>query len=382
MPESELPSGQANETSATEAAEADRKNNEPRDVAGVWTRRLLIVAAVIWIWHLFADRITPYSEHARVRTYITPVVPQVSGNVVEVGVDFSQVVKAGDLLFKIDQTHYQLALDKAQASLDQVLQNVGASGDDIVTSEAKLTQAQTYLNYAETEARRYQKLAERGVIAEAERARVAAVIERARSDVVKAEAELKAAERKLGDEGADNPRVREALSRLRSASLDLARTEIRAPADGAVTNAILSPGQYANKGRAVMTFLDTKLVWVEAYLRENSLGRIEPGAAVDIALDKAPGKVFAGEVANLTYGVNWNQAGQSASALPTISVNEGWLRDAQRFPVHIIFKDDLAEGHRLEGGQADVVIYTGNNYLLNAVAWLQIRLMSLLSYVY
>jgi multidrug resistance efflux pump len=382
MPETEAPGDQKSEASANETSQTANEKNKSTDAAGVWTRRLLIVAAVLWIWHLFADRITPYSEHARVRTYITPIVPQVSGNVVEVGVEFSQPVKAGELLFKIDQQDYQLALAKAQASLDQVLQNVGASGDDIVTSEAKLTQAQTYLTYAETEAKRYQKLAERGVIAEAERARVAAEIERARSDVAKAEAELKAAQRKLGDEGANNPKVREALSRVRGASLDLARTEVKAPADGAVTNAVLSPGQYANKGQAVMTFLDTKLVWVEAYLRENSLGRVKPGAAVDIALDKAPGKVFAGKVASLTYGVNWNQAGQSASALPTISVNEGWLRDAQRFPVHITFKDDLAEGHRLEGGQADVVIYTGDNYLLNAVAWLQIRLMSLLSYVY
>jgi multidrug resistance efflux pump len=77
---------------------------------------------------LFADRITPYSEHARVRTFVTPIVPQVSGRVVELAVDFSQVVDAGDLLFKIDQQDYQVALDEAQAAFDQVVQDVGASG--------------------------------------------------------------------------------------------------------------------------------------------------------------------------------------------------------------------------------------------------------------
>lgn len=57
------------------------------------------------------------------------------------------------------------------------------------------------------------------------------------------------------------------------------------------------------------------------------------------------------------------------------------MRDAQRFPVVITFTDDSSKGYRLEGGQADVVIYTGDNMLLNGIGWLQIRLMSYLSYL-
>ena len=91
--------------------------------------------------------------------------------------------------------------------------------------------------------------------------------------------------------------------------------------------------------------------------------------------------MFKGKVSSITFGVKWNKSGQNANSLPTISVKEGWLRDSQRFPVIITFDDDSSMVHRLEGGQADVVIYTSNNFFLNTIAWLQIRFMSYLSYL-
>lgn len=370
----------ASKTLEASAADDNVETKKP-DAANVWTKRLLLACAVIWVWHLFADRFTPYSEHTRVRTYVTPVVPQVSGRIAEVNVDFNQWVKAGELLFQIDQADYILARDKAQAAYEQAVQNIGASGDDIVSAEAKLTQTETYLQYAETEAHRYEMLAGKGVISKSEEAKVASEVDRARADVARAKADLSKAETRLGEEGTNNPRVRQAYVNLRKASLDLARTEVRAPSDGAVLNATFSKGQYASAGQPLMTFLDTRLVWLESYIRENSLGHVEPGDEVEISLDKAPGKVFKGKVESVTSGVSWNKSGQSASALPTISVQEGWMRDAQRFPVVITFSDDSSKGYRLEGGQADVVIYTGDNFLLNGIGWFQIRLMSYLSYL-
>ncbi len=359
-------------------SEASPKNVDP---AKKWTIRLLIICVIIWVWHLFADRITPYNEYGRVRTFVTPIAPQVSGKIVKVGVDFTQKVKSGDVLFEIDPVPYQLALQQAQAAYDQAVQNIGASGDAVVTAEAKLTQAQSNLEYYETEGNRYRILFNKGVVSAADLAKADAQIDKAKTDVVRADAELRAAQQKIGDMGEDNPIIRQAFAALRQASLDLTRTTVKAPADGAVTNAIFSVGQYANVGQPMMTFLDTRIVWVESYLRENSLGRIKPGNSVDIALDAAPGKVFSGKVSYITYGVNWNKTGQSASALPTISVNEGWLRDSQRFPVSIVFDKGEAIGHQFEGGQADIVVYTGKNFLFNAIGWMQIRLMSWLSYL-
>ena len=371
----------ADTANANTTSENPVNDNKPNP-ANLWTRRLLLICAVIWVWHLFADRLTPYSEHTRMRTYVTPIVPQVSGRVSEVEIEFNQRVSAGELLFKIDPQDYQLALEQAQASFDQAVQNIGASSDDIISAEAKLTQAETYFDYAKTEARRYKMLSGKGVISKSEEAKVATEVERAGADVARAEADLSKAKTRLGEEGENNPRVRQAYSALRLASLNLARTEVRAPSAGVVVNATFSEGQYASAGQPIMTFMDTRMVWLESYIRENSLGHVKPGNAVEIALDMAPGKIFKGTVQSLTYGVQWNKSGQSANTLPTISVKEGWLRDSQRFPVIITFDDDSSKGYRLEGGQADVVIYTSGNFVLNSIAWLQIRLMSFLSYLY
>ena len=68
--------------------------------------------------------------------------------------------------------------------------------------------------------------------------------------------------------------------------------------------------------------------------------------------------------------------------LATVEAKSGWLRDAQRFPVIISFEDDEAQGLRRLGGQADVLVYTSNNWIINPLGWLYIRLLSWLSYVY
>jgi multidrug resistance efflux pump len=205
---------------------------------------------------------------------------------------------------------------------------------------------------------------------------------KAQSRVTNARAELDKAKEELGQEGAENVRIRAALTALEQARLDLARTELRAPSRGVVTNARIDVGQYATAGQPLMSFVSVRDVWIEAYLRENSLGNIKAADRVDIALDSAPGRVFKGEVASLTYAVKWNN-NSAPGDLPTVTAPGGWLRDAQRFPVLIRFVGEVPPGLRREGGQADVIIYTeASNFLFSALGRLWIRLMSLLSYVY
>lgn len=195
-----------------------------------------------------------------------------------------------------------------------------------------------------------------------------------------AEAELQRARQNMGDAGATNPRIRKAVAELEQAQLDLDRTVLRAPSAGGVTNLRLDAGHYAQSGTPLMTFVAGDTVWLEAYLRENNLGHIDPGDEVEIVLDAAPGRVFQGRVVSIGWGI---QTGKDTGigVLPTISGPTGWLRDPQRFPVLIEFSDNESAGFRREGGQADVIVYTGGNVVLNALGWLQIRLIALLSYL-
>jgi multidrug resistance efflux pump len=130
-----------------------------------------------------------------------------------------------------------------------------------------------------------------------------------------------------------------------------------------------------------MTFIEFDNVWIQANMRENNIANIEPGDSVDIALDVAPGKVFKGKVSSVGFAVGSDHADQ-VGGLVTIESKSGWLRDAQRFPVIIVFDDERANGLRRLGGQADVLVYTGNNWIINPLGWLYIRLLSLFSYVY
>ena len=130
-----------------------------------------------------------------------------------------------------------------------------------------------------------------------------------------------------------------------------------------------------------MTFVSASDVWVKAYVRENGIGNLRVGDAVDIALDVAPGRVFPGRVSSIGFAVSQSSGG-TAGQLETVKSSSGWLRDAQRFPVIVHFEGDAAKGLRRVGGQADVQFYSDRNTLLNGLGWAWVRLMSLLSFVY
>lgn len=347
-----------------------------------WTRIVVGICIALFLWYVISDRIAPYTDQARVRGYIVQIAPRISGVIEEVNVGVNQIVEPNEPLLKIDPADYELDVQQAEAELEAAGQETGASTSAVAAAQARLTEALTELDYYEEQAARYEKLGETGAISQVAADRTRTSMLKAQASVTNARAELEQAKEQLGKEGQENVRIRSALASLAKARLDLARTEIRAPSRGVVTNARIDVGQYATAGKPLMSFVSLRDVWIEAYLRENSLGNIKEDDRVEIALDSAPGRVFPGEVASLTYAVKWS--GQSAPGeLPSVTAPGGWLRDAQRFPVLIRFVSDVPPGLRREGGQADVVVYTeASNFLFNALGSLWIRLMSLLSYVY
>jgi multidrug resistance efflux pump len=175
--------------------------------------------------------------------------------------------------------------------------------------------------------------------------------------------------------------MRAAVAALEQARINLAETSIYAPSPGAITNLKIDEGHYANAGAPIMTFISGTDVWIQANLRENSIGHLQVGDPVEIALDVAPGRIFPGELASVGFGVDQPSGGE-VGELATVQGDSGWLRDAQRFPVIVRFSDDSSVGLRRMGGQADVQIYTGDNMILNGLGWFWIRLMSWLSFVY
>lgn len=346
-----------------------------------WTLIVLAVGLGLVTYNLIADRLTPYTSDATVQAYLVHIAPEVAGQVVEVGVTDNQRVAAGDLLFRLDPQRYAAAVRQVEAALDRAGQAVGANTAGVAAAEAGVADARSRLANVQAEATRIYQLVERGVYSEARRDMMQRQIEGGEAGVAAAEAQLEQARQELGPQGEDNPDLRAALAELERARLDLLETTVEAPGDGLVSNLQLTGGQFVAAGQPALTFIDLQAVWLSANFRENNLGNMAPGDPVGIALDVRPGEVFPGVVESVGWGVDTGEQ-TATSGLPVIRAPTGWLREAQRFPVRVRFETDgYPQGIRY-GSQASLVVYTGDGWLANGLAWLWLWLVSWLSYLY
>jgi multidrug resistance efflux pump len=364
------------ENEVEQAVEVPKKVNKVRKI----TNYLLITVSVLLLFSIISDRVIPLTDNARVKGYVVPIKPQVSGQVLDILVQPNQLVKQGDVLAKLNPVDYQIAVKQAEQSLEIAGQNVGAQTATIASSQARLTSANVELENVKLQSARILEMAERGVVSQSDADQARATIATARANVANARADLEKSKSQLGADGEDNSQIKAALLALEQAQINLERTEVKAPTAGGVSNFSLSEGFYASAGQPIMTFVSTESIWIEAYFRENSLGNIKVGDEVDIALDFAPGKVIKGTVSSVDWGVDWGQNNQ-AGKLAQANNQTGWLRQTQMLPIAIQFDHSQTTGLLRIGGQADVIVYSGDNIVFNTIGKLWIRFVSLMSYV-
>ena len=357
----------------------------PADPAKKGVRWVLVVIVISLVWYLLADRYTPYTQQARVDAFVVPVASEVAGRVTQVHVRNNQDVTSGAVLFAIDPEHYRIALDRARADLDATRRQIGAGTAGIDAAQASLRAAQANEVRARQDSTRLERLYrdDQGTISlrrlEIARANLAQAV----SQVAAARAEVQRAREQEGGSEEDNAKLRSAAAAVEKAELDLANTQVRAPAAGLVTDLRTDAGQFAAAGKPVMTLIAIHDVWINAEMTENNLGHVDPGTPVAIILDALPGHVFEGRVRSVGYGVNVGTPTQPGS-LPTVQNSRDWLRPAQRFPVAI----DLDPGQLPSlrgirvGGQAEVMAFPYPGNPLNPLGRLYLRLMSWLSYAY
>jgi multidrug resistance efflux pump len=342
---------------------------------------ILLVSVLFFIWYVLADRHTPYTDQARIKGLITPVTARVSGNITKINIALHSHVKAGDILFELDKRPFEIAVSKAEADIDNTTQSVAASTASVKASAGKLGVAKAQLDRAERNWNRVQKVMREneGALSEADKDQSETSYFQAVEQVASAQASLERDQQRLGDSGPDNPKIRAAIQALAKAQLDLAFTTIVAPTDGVIESYDIDLGYYASPGQPLTTLISTTDVWIQANMKENNLSLMKINDSVEFIFDIAPGRVFEGTIRSMGYGVATDQTNKGG--LPEIKSKSGWLQDPQRFPVIISIDTHELENLIRLGGQVDVVVYTGNNFFLNAIAKFRIRLMSWLSYV-
>ncbi|VVO15457.1 HlyD family secretion protein [Pseudomonas fluorescens] len=352
------------------------------------TKWVVVLIGLSLLWYLLADRFTPYTQQARVQAFVIPVAAEVAGRVTRVNVRNNQDVKAGELLFEVDQQSYQIAVDRARADLESTRRQIGASTAGIVSAQASLRAAQANELKARQDNQRLEGLyrEDRGTISvrllEVSRAN----LEQAVSQVAAARAEVQRAREQEGGSEEDNALLRSATTTLEKARLDLANTQIRARSAGLITDLRTDVGLFAAAGSPVMTLIAIHDVWLSAEMTENNLGLVKPDTPVAIVLDALPGEIFEGRVRSVGYGVSVGQA-PAPGTLPSVQNSRDWLRPAQRFPVIIEFTPEAlatlrdSRGIRA-GGQAEVMAFPTQGNPLNPLGRLFLWLMSWLSYAY
>lgn len=347
---------------------------------------ILAVILVTLTWYLLADRFTPYTRQAEVQGFVVGVAPKVAGVVTQVWVENNQEVEAGQRLFEIDPSQYEIALRRAESDLENTERQVDAGSAGVESARANLRAAQANQQKAEQDATRQERMyrEDPGSISVRRLEVARATMEQSRAQVAAAEAEIQRAIEQMGGDIDDNAQLKTAQSAVEKAALDLENTQVLAQSRGVITDLRADVGQFAGAGTPVMTLIAIHNIWINAEYTENNLGHLRVGSPVDLVFDAMPGEVLTGQVSSIGLGVSSGQA-QPAGTLPTIDNNRNWLRQSQRFPVIISFdpaqREDLPRNLRI-GGQVEAMAYSDGHPVLELLGSFYMRLMSWLSYLY
>ena len=355
-----------------------------KDPVRKWTFIILALCIVLTGLYLVADRQTPFTTQARVHAFVVPIAPQVSGNVISVEVQNNEQVTAGQVLIRIDPTDYELAVASAEATLQVVKQSIDAGFAGVEAAEASVEVAKASKWRSETDAVRMRRIRDEdpGAISQRRIDQAEASFAAAKARLAAVRASLESARSALGEVGENNADILRAQAALDKTHVDLERTVLIAPRDGFITGMRIDQGNFAGAGAPLMTFIATHEVWVRADLTENNLGHVKAGNRAELTFDVQPGRIFEGRISETGYGVQVDS--NALGTLPTIDNQRNWLRDAQRFPVLIDVEtneDPQQIGLRV-GSQVSVIVYTGDNWLLNFLGRIYIRAVAILSYAY
>lgn len=272
------------------------------------------------------------------------VAPKVGGYVAAVPVTDNQHVNAGELLVRIDDRDYRIALDQAQAQVAAAqanIANVDAQVENqqaqIDQAKAQLAQAEAQLQFAREEADRAGDLVQKGAGTlqraqqtksdlEAQQANTS----RAKAAVIGAELGLKVLQTQHKSAEASK---QQADAQLDQARLNLQYTNVQAVQSGRVVKLSAANGTFAIAGQSLMMFVPDE-VWITANYKETQLAEMRPGQPVEIRIDAYPGRKLRGRVDSVQPG-----SGTAFSLLPAENATGNFVKVVQRVPVKIVVDD-------------------------------------------
>lgn len=264
------------------------------------------IAAGLWFWNHWMH--APWTRDGRVRADVVSLAPDVSGLVTAVNVRDNQLVHAGDVLLLIDRERFANAVEQAEAA--------------VALHKAELDQRRS-------EAERRAKLA----------------------DVVVSSESREAAS--FGAQAAA-AQYRQAVAALDAAKINYNRAEVRAPADGYITNLASFVGDYATAGRPLMALVQRDSFYVYGYFEETKIPLLRIGQSVRVRL-MGGGVQLRGHIDSLSRGITDRDNATGQELLSSVNPTFNWVRLAQRVPVRIVL-DEVPADLLLSAGMTCTVI--------------------------
>jgi membrane fusion protein (multidrug efflux system) len=330
---------------------------------GKRTKILLIIALVfivlgaLWAayWVLVLSK-RERTDDAYVNGNKVVISAQVGGTVIAVLADDTQLVKAGQVLVRLDPIDAQTSLARTASALAQTVRQVRQEKSTADEYDSAIETRKLELARAETDLAKRQPLLAAHAIAAEEVRHAEESVALARAALTQATRQATSAHALVdGTQVEDNPAVLQAKAAYRDAWIAAERNAVVAPVTGYVAERSVQLGQHIQAGQALMTVIPLNELWVDANFKEVQLRNLRIGQPAEVRSDLYGGAyIFHAHVEGMSAGT-----GAAFSLLPAQNASGNWIKVVQRVPVRIQIDDaDLVKSPLRVGLSATVTVDT------------------------
>ncbi|MBR1123863.1 HlyD family secretion protein [Bradyrhizobium lablabi] len=322
---------------------------------------LALAAASYATYYVLVGRFYVSTDDAYVRANNTMLGARVAGHIAAILPGDNTVVRKGDVVYRIDDGDYRIAVDSArtriatqQATVDRIGRQIVAQESAVEQSKAQLVSAEAALKRAGLDFERQQQLSTKGFASRATFEVSEAGRDQGVAAVKAAQAAYDAARDNVEVTKAQQAEARAQLAELQTvlakAERDLDFTFVRAPVDGTFSNRLVNLGDMIQAGQRLGNIVPLDEVFIDANYKETQLKRIRPGQPVTIKVDAYGFRKFKGVVDSLSAG-----AGSVFTLLPPDNATGNFTKIVQRVPVRIRVPKSVAKQNLLRAGMS---VYT------------------------